>query len=588
MLPTRTTPSPDALTVDSLDVEEGLQIADVDHLPVIGRIWDELGLTAVVDASVPQDPQQAMSTGLALKAMVLNVVTGRDPLYRLRSWAEELPLEVLLGGGVQPDHFNDSSVARHLDRFFAAGPEKIFNAAALRAIDVEGLSLDRLHNDTTSRLVFGAYNHPEEPDTISITFGHSKDQRPDLKQVMIGLSTTTDGVPVSAQMLSGNTSDKTWNSEMLGALKANLRLDSTTRLHYVGDSALVTQRNLDLAAANGIILTSRMPRTLVATETALVRAAHEPLPMKPLGTFSETKGATSYEGCVLPDCEVLGHRVQLGVYRATPANARTQQVVLARQKNDLVAATKAAKKLSSTRFACEPDAHAAAAEFIAAHSTGAEADRLISLTAKVVPIEIPGSRGRGRPAKNAPLPATTTEYCVEVEVAADERQAEAVMLREGAFVLVHTGREPVSAADMLRAYKGQSVVETRFPFLKDPAWADVFFLKLPHRVEALGYVLLLALLVWSIWERRIRANLRQQPERRFRDWNGMVRKNPTAMVCTHMLSGLKMIRMRTAQGWSSWTLAGRLKPGQEYVLQLSRRVQSSRPDAVTENQRVLA
>jgi hypothetical protein len=136
--------------------------------------------------------------------------------------------------------------------------------------------------------------------------------------------------------------------------------------------------------------------------------------------------------------------------------------------------------------------------------------------------------------------------------------------------------------------KGQSVVEKRFPFLKDPAWADVFLRKLPHRVEALGYVLPLALLVWSVWERRIRANLRQQPERRFRDWNGMVRKNPTAMVCTHMLSGLKAIRMRTAQGWSSWTLAGRLKPEQEYVVQLSKRLPPSRPDAGTENQRLLA
>ena len=79
--------------------------------------------------------------------------------------------------------------------------------------------------------------------------------------------------------------------------------------------------------------------------------------------------------------------------------------------------------------------------------------------------------------------------------------------------------------------------------LKDPAWADVFFLKLPHRVEALGYVLLLALLVWSIWERRIRKNLSATPERRFKDWNGMVRKNPTAMVCVHMLSGLKVVRV---------------------------------------------
>ena len=564
-----------------------VQIADVDHLPVISKIWDELDLTAVVDETVAQDPQQAMSTGLAVKAMVLNVVTGRDPLYRLRSWAEELPLDLLLGPGVNADHLNDSSVARHLDRFFEGGAEKIFNAAALRAIDVEGLQLDRLHNDTTSRLVFGAYNHPEDPETISITYGHSKDQRPDLKQVMYGLSTTTDGVPVNAQLLSGNTSDKTWNSDLLAELKKNLRLDPQATLHYVGDSALVTQRNLDLAAANGIVLTSRMPRTLTATTTALVRAAHEPLPMTPLGTFSEAKDATSYEGCVLPDCEVLGHRVQLGVFRATPANTRTQQVVLARQKKELAAATKAAKKLATTLFACEPDADAAAADFVAAHSTGAEADRLISIVVKVIAEEVSGSRGRGRPAKNAAPPASTMAYRVEVEVAADEAQARAVMLRDGAFVLVHTGRESISAADMLRAYKGQSVVETRFPFLKDPAWADVFFLKLPHRVEALGYVLLLALLVWSIWERRIRKNLSAKPERRFKDWNGMVRKNPTAMVCMHMLSGLKVVRVRTPQGWSPWTLAARPKPGQEYVLQLSVRVKPSHPDAGKENQRRL-
>jgi transposase len=588
MLTNRTTPSPDALTLDTLDVQDGVQIADVDHLPVISRIWDELGLTGVIDETVAQDPQQAMSTGLALKAMVLNVVTGRDPLYRLRSWAEELPLDLLLGPGVHADHFNDSSVARHLDRFFEAGAEKIFNASALRAIDVEGLQLDRLHNDTTSRLVFGAYNHPEEPDAISITYGHSKDQRPDLKQVMYGLSTTTDGVPVSAQLLSGNTSDKTWNSDLLAELRKNLRLEPTKSLHYVGDSALVTQRNLDLAAANGIVLTSRMPRTLTATMTALVRAAHEPLPMTQLGTFSESKDATSYEGCVLRDCEVLGHRVQLGVFRATPANTRTQQVVLARQKKELATATKAAKKLSTTVFACEPDAQAAAADFLAAHSTKTEADRLISIVVKVVTEEISGSRGRGRPAKNAAPPAPTIAYRVEVEVTADAAQAQAVMLRDGAFVLVHTGREPVSAADMLRAYKGQSVVETRFPFLKDPAWADVFFLKLPHRVEALGYVLLLALLVWSIWERRIRRNLSEKPEQRFKDWNGAVRKNPTAMVCMHMLSGLRVIRVRTAQGWSPWTLAGRAKPGQEYVLQLSARAKSSHPNAGKKNQGLLA
>jgi hypothetical protein len=155
-------------------------------------------------------------------------------------------------------------------------------------------------------------------------------------------------------------------------------------------------------------------------------------------------------------------------------------------------------------------------------------------------------------------------------------------------VLVHAGKEPISAEELLRIYKGQSVVRTRFPFLKDPSWADVFFLKLPHRVEALGYVFLLALLVWSIWERRVRANLRESSDGPFRDWNRTVRKNPTAMVCLHMLRGTKAVRVMTAEGWSPWELGGQLKPEQERVLRLSRRCHPSRPDAVLENQRVLA
>jgi hypothetical protein len=286
------------------------------------------------------------------------------------------------------DHLNHTSLARHLDRFFDAGPERIFNQASLRAIDVEGLSVERVHNDTTSRLVFGNYAHPEDPNAISITRGHSNDQRPDLKQVMYGLTTTADGVLVAAQVLSGNTSDTTWNADVLKELKTRPKVRRETPLHYAGDSALVTQRNLDLAADNGIVLTSRMPRTLSVTDTAVIVALYEPIPMEPLGTFSDVKGATSYEGCVRPRCEVLGHQVQRGVYRATPANERTRKAVLARQAKELAAATKAAKKLSSSTFACEPDAQADADAFLSAHRTGPELDRLISVNARIVSIEV--------------------------------------------------------------------------------------------------------------------------------------------------------------------------------------------------------
>ncbi len=160
---------------------------------MIGRFSEELGLTPVVAATVPEDSQQAMAISLALKATVLEVVTRRDPLYRRRSWAEKLPLDFLMGTGVELNHLNESSIARHLDRFFAAGPETIFNAAALRASDVEGLALSPLHDDATTRLVLGSYSHPDDQAALAVAYGDTKDQRTDLQQVMLGRSTTTDG-----------------------------------------------------------------------------------------------------------------------------------------------------------------------------------------------------------------------------------------------------------------------------------------------------------------------------------------------------------------------------------------------------------
>jgi hypothetical protein len=113
------------------------------------------------------------------------------------------------------------------------------------------------------------------------------------------------------------------------------------------------------------------------------------------------------------------------------------------------------------------------------------------------------------------------------------------------------------------------VVEKRFPFLKDTAWADVFFIKTPSRLEALGYVILIALLLWSIWERRVRQNLEASREPPVRDTTGMPKKRPTAMVCRHILEGIKILRLRRGRDVSPWQLASPLNPEQQRVLRFS-------------------
>jgi len=142
-------------------------------------------------------------------------------------------------------------------------------------------------------------------------------------------------------------------------------------------------------------------------------------------------------------------------------------------------------------------------------------------------------------------------------------------LEESCFVVLSTRESASSSRELLADYKGQIVVETRFPFLKNPAWADVFFVKKPHRLEALGYVMLMALLLWCVWERRVRANHKTSGEKPIIDVTGDAKASPTAMVCRHILRGIKLCRVVFADGATPWRLAAPLTAEQERVFRFS-------------------
>jgi transposase len=556
--------------------QDPFEVKDLGCLAVLAGIWEELGLTDVVDGSVPCDPQVHMTAGQTMKALVLNIVGGRDPLYRVQNWAERVPLDVLIGEGAEASFLNDTSLDRHLDRLFEAGAEKVFNAACMRVMAVESIDCSRVHADTTSRLVFGAYED-QSLGAISITYGHSKDKRPDLKQVMYGLTTSADGVPVAGQLLSGNTSDKTWHGGMLDVVQRQLKVGRDRPVHYVGDSALVTTENLAVAATHGIVLTARLPRTMGLHDGIIRRAIfdqEQPLVMEDLGTFSPQKNASRYEGCVVPGCTLLGHTVQLGVFRPTPANDNAAKVIARRQKKELTAAQKDATALRKARFACMPDAARALAELQQKHG-GA----LVIIEGELIEEALPPKRPRGRPRKDGSKDAIAegdgefeSMVRVEVSVAPDASAAEAAIEEASYFVLVHTGTAPLTARAMLEAYKGQSVVETRFPFLKDPSWAEVFFAKSAARVETIGYVLLFALLLWSVWERRVRANLAASGEGPLIDTTGMKKERPTAMVCWHVMSAMRLVRRWVNGEPQEWRLLGPPTLQQERVMRFSRQI----------------
>ncbi|MFB5764150.1 transposase, partial [Paenibacillus medicaginis] len=92
----------------------------------------------------------------------------------------------------------------------------------------------------------------------------------------------------------------------------------------------------------------------------------------------------------------------------------------------------------------------------------------------------------------------------------DEEAIAATRRKASRFVLVSTVPEAfqgrtMDAAAILQTYKGQIQVECNFSILKDPYFVDEMYLKKPHRVEVLGYLFLIALLVYHAIQSKVRS-----------------------------------------------------------------------------------
>jgi len=153
---------------------------------------------------------------------------------------------------------------------------------------------------------------------------------------------------------------------------------------------------------------------------------------------------------------------------------------------------------------------------------------------------------RGRQKKEAPQPMETVYVPSLKQFVRDEAAVEAEKRLLSTFVLISNAEAPAySDVDLLRAYKGQDAVETRFRLLKDPQLVDGVYLKTPERIAALGIVLVMALLIYGILEYRIRQQLDKQ-EKPFRIPGRSRDYKPTGQILLVMLQQIKVMLLRYA------------------------------------------
>lgn len=154
--------------------------------------------------------------------------------------------------------------------------------------------------------------------------------------------------------------------------------------------------------------------------------------------------------------------------------------------------------------------------------------------------------GRGRPSSRQPRPLKAMRYRLNITIRPDTERMRQRENEVGCFVLLTNvptaGDLAHSAQDILTVYKEQHGTEQNYGFLKDPAIVNSLFLKKPERIEALGLVLLLALLIWRLMERAMRRHV-DTTRTPLPGWDKKATERPTAFMMVTKFAGVIVVKL---------------------------------------------
>src|SRR5262252_7358460 len=236
------------------------QIDPIAHLPLVLGVLRRLEVATVIDRLIPPHPAHELATGRGVEALVLAMLDGHHALSKVGQRLEERGMLAMLQPGLTRASLHDYRLGHILDALFAANLNKVFSAIALKALEVYAIPTPWLHHDTTTIALYGAYaEEPKTPRAPRPAYGHSKDGRDDLKQVLLSLGVSGDGgIPLRLGVRDGNRSESV---ETPVAIEACLALGLDGVRGIVADSKASSRRTLGLCLERGVGIVTLVPRT---------------------------------------------------------------------------------------------------------------------------------------------------------------------------------------------------------------------------------------------------------------------------------------------------------------------------------------
>ena len=531
-------------TVVKLKPQE-IEIQNIDHLGIVAGIIDSIGIVEIINELIGVEKDEKVSAGQVVKAMIINGLGFvSKPLYMFPEYFETIACEHLIGTGVKPEYLNDDKLGRVMDKLFIKGLDTIFFIIAVKAAQKFGVSLSTSHLDSSSMHVHGQYNTslPEvifesqkvgdnqeleelavkSPKEITITYGYSRDHRPDLKQFIIEMICSGDGdIPIFLKLASGNQSDSSCFGKIAVEYQKQLEVNSL----IVADSALYTESNLKMMSE--LRWLCRVPLSIKAAKSLISTIPESEFIDSTIPGYKLASKTENYAGI-----EQRWLVVQSQERKESDLRKLTQKITKAELK-----AVQDLKKLSQEEFACEADAIKA----------------LLKLSKQFKYHQI--NESKVTQVKSSKKDSSEEiSYQISATVSKDESKINTEMLSAGRFIIATNvlDSNELSNDSILSEYKAQQSCERGFGFLKDPLFfADSIFLKSPERIESLGMIMGLCLLVYTLAQRQIR-NALKASQSAIKNQLGKATNRPTLRWIFQCFQCIHLVTLNQEEHISNW------------------------------------
>jgi len=516
-------PRPPGETARAKRRRRALNSRRIAALPILGHFLRRLRLREFLHDYLPaEDGRTRVPTATALLVLLRNMLISREPLYGVGEWAARHEPELLGLSDRQLSALNDDRIGRCLDRLFDANVPTLALHVAAHAVREFDVSLDELHNDSTTITFHGDYESAESERTLrgrlrlAVTWGHNKDHRPDLKQLLYILTVSGDGaIPVQFRVESGNATD---DRSHQGTWELLCQLTGRRDFLYIADCKLATTENMAYLHQRGGRFLSVLPRTRnedVAFRAAVIqgeihwRRIHD--------KFDDEGNLVDRFSICEPETQTIeGYR--LIWYHSTRKAELDAEARLTRLERALEQLDELRKKLASPRTRYRQRAKVAEAVETLVRDCNVVGWITIEIEEQVT--ERFRQERRGRPGEKTRYVKEeklrfTLRHRIELERLDEEARC------DGIFPLVSNDRV-MTERELLLAYKQQPAIERRFEQMKTDFVVAPVYLKEVSRIQALLCVYFFVLLVESLLERELRramerkglASLPLYPERR--------------------------------------------------------------------------